>query len=547
MMFHPQKNRIILLFFIILSGYTVLFYNLYTIQIKQSSFFTAKGQQQYGVPVTMYPPRALIYDRNNMPLALNKDTLSAFIIPAKLIEPEKIVPFLKMHFPAAMPRLENNPTAHFMFIKRSLSENEIELIKKNQLADIHFLKEPARFYPLESTGPLVGITGADNEGLMGIELFCNELLAGTPTTMLLEKDARSNCFYFKRHMHQKGIDGNPVVLTLESNLQFLAYEEVKKTMQELQSEAGAALIMNPLNGHILAMVSLPDFDPNAPIDDMEKTKNITIADTYEFGSVIKTFLALAALAEKVTDLDEIIDCKNVKTTFINGTRVNNPVAHGQITFSEVIELSNNIGTAQIALRLGPKLYEHYMSCSFGQKTLITLPGEQKGFVNPPALWSKPSPISLSFGYEIRATLLQLCCAFCMIANHGYPIVPVLILKPDQAIKQPTERLYDQETMDKLLSILEKTVTQGGAHRTHIAGYTIRAKTGTANLLDENGNYDPDQNIFTCAAFVEKGNYKRVVVVFIKKANKKHVFASTITVPLAERIIEQMLIHENIIN
>jgi cell division protein FtsI/penicillin-binding protein 2 len=541
-----HKNRILMLFFLLIMGYGIIIYNLFTIQIRQSSFFAAKGQQQYLIPLTLNPARALIYDRHKQPLALNKEGFSIFITPVQLKEPEKIKNFLKDYFPTIFQRLENNPPPSFMFVKRHITDQEKTLFEQLNLADLYFLKEPTRFYPLESASPVVGITGSDNEGLFGIELFYNNSLAGLPTSYTIEKDARSHFFYFKKKINHQGHEGNALTLTLDSTLQFIAAEEVKNTVEKFDSESGAALILNPCNGHILAMVNYPSFDPHQPLKNVESTKNTIIADTYEFGSVIKAFLALAALAEKVTDLDEIIDCHNTKTTFINGIRVNNPFAHGLLSFTDVIAVSNNIGTAHIALRLGPKLYEHYKKCGFGEKTGISLPGEQKGFVNPPHVWSKQSPVSLSFGYEIRATLLQLGCAFCMIANRGYPIKPVIILDPLQDT-QPRERLYDQETIDKILNILEKTVTTGSAQKAAIAGYTIRAKTGTANLLNEEGIYDPHQNIFTCAALVEKDEYKRVIVVFIKKANKKNIFASTVTVPLAEHIIERMLIHENIIN
>jgi len=293
------------------------------------------------------------------------------------------------------------------------------------------------------------------------------------------------------------------------------------------------------------MLSYPYFDPNSPhMAQSENFKNKIITDAHELGSVMKVCAALAALEEGVVTPDELIDCKNCLTTHIDGRTINTVQAHGVIPFTDVIALSNNIGIAIVAKRLGEKLYDHYKRLGFGCKTGIKFPGENCGYLNPPENWSKQSIISLSYGYEVSMTLLQLASAFSIIAT-GYKTIPTLIVNPC-ASYGTHERLYSDTTLNTIKGILEKTTLYGTARRAAIKGYRVMSKTGTANMLVD-GKYNPDKNIYTCAGIVEKDDYQRVIVTFVKEAQQKNIYASTVAVPLFESIAERMLIHDRIIS
>lgn len=442
-----------------------------------------------------------------------------------------------------------------MYIKRKLSEEEQELLLQHNIPDIKLLNEPSRFYPIPSASSLIGLTDIDNNGLFGIELQYNNLLKGKPATYWLERDARSGCFYFKKQTTVTGHHATEIQLTIDSDLQFFAADELNTTLQEFAAKEGGIIIMNPVNGEILAMASLPAINPNNTKElDISATKNRVITDAYEFGSVIKVFAALACLEEGVVIPDELIDCQNKKTAFIDGRKINTWRAHGTITFTDVVALSNNIGMAIVAKRLDKKLYDHYMCMGFGSKTGIAFPGENKGMVNPPTQWSKQSIISLSYGYEISATLLQLACAFCMIANNGYKVEPKLLLSSQK--NNEKRPLYAEPSVHAIKNILEQTTLRGTTRRANIQGYKVMSKTGTANMLID-GFYDPKQQIYTCGGIVEKdnssnidfekNNYQRVIVVFIKQAEKRGLYAATVAAPLFERIATRMLIHDRIIS
>jgi len=535
------KARVIFIFLVFCLLYFVILFNLYLIQVKQNDFFKNLGNQQYNVTVSRYPARAEIFDRTGQPLALNKDFLSAFIMPKQLTEKEKLESFLKRNYTLAYKRLQKTKhQKNFMFIKRKLSNKDLEIIKTAGLKDIKFLKERGRFYPHQSVAQLVGLTDIDNKGLFGIELLYNDQLGGEPAVYSLAKDARSGHFHFKKETQKKGESGKPVHLTIDSTLQFLALQELADTINDWNAKEGSVVVMNPQTGQILVMASAGASTDNP----LEAQKNKPVTDCYECGSIAKTFAALAALEDGVVTIDEKIDCGGSKTSYVDGRTVNTLVAHGILSFSEVVELSNNIGIAKVAKRLENKLYDHYKKLGFGKKTNIEFPGEQAGFVNNPSNWSKQSLISLSYGYEMNCTLLQIAQAFCLIARDGHPVQPQLILG-HKTKNQPTKPLYKKETIDSIKHILENTALRGTAKRTNIKGYRVMSKTGTANLL-VNGQYSPDHNIYTCAGIVEKDGYQRVIVTFVKEAQKDNAYASTVAAPLFKKVAQKVLIHDKIV-
>ena len=334
-------------------------------------------------------------------------------------------------------------------------------------------------------------------------------------------------------------------LTIDGTLQFLVAQEVEKTVAHFNAQEGAAIVMDPVSGDILAMVSVPGFNPN-DIHNLclANTKNKVVTEAYELGSVFKVFTALAALQEKVVTPDELIDCKNSKTVIIDGRKINTIAPHGLIPFCQVVAQSNNIGSATVAKRLGAKLYDHYHALGFGQKTALNFPGQNKGFLNKPEDWSKQSLISLSYGYEVSSTLLQLALAFCVIAQDGHTVTPHLLINPREP-DQPSRQLYDQQPITVIKEILEKTTKEGTARKAAVRGYRVMSKTGTANMLVD-GHYVEDKNLFTCAGIVEKGSYKRVIVTFIKQCEQPNLYASGVAAPLFERIATTTLIHEKII-
>jgi cell division protein FtsI (penicillin-binding protein 3) len=533
--YKPRIFVVLAVFFVL---YLIVVVRLYLIQIYRKDFFKTLAEQQYGVELKINPHRAKIYDTYGTPLTINTDAVSAFILPKQFSDKKRTEKFLKAHFDNVYKKIQKNKNKKFVWLERKIPTQRLEGFKKICTDDVYFINESQRFYPYQCCAPVLGFSDIDNIGLSGLELQFNKCLAGTPTIFDIKKDARSSHFYFDKQVKKQGTKGASVNLTIDVKLQFLAYEELKKTVSDFGAECGSALVINPVDGQVLAMVNYPDFDPNQrEIKDLDLTKNKIVTECFELGSVVKALTALAALEEKVVTPDEMIDCEG-KIAHIGRVKVENWTNTGIVPFSDVVKFSSNVGIAKVALRLGDKFYDHLRRIGLGQKTGIEFPGERDGFVNPPSRWSKPSLIVMSFGYEIMATLLQLAKAFCIIANGGYDVQPRLIKSADNGTALG-KKLYSDQTISQMKEILESI---GRLSNKGIENFRVMGKTGTARLVKD-GRYSTKDHIYTFAGIVEKGDYKRVIVTFVNNPNKGGLWASQVSAPLFNRIAERMVVND----
>ena len=542
---HDNRTRSATVLLYLCAGYLLIIGNLLWIQVKNRTFFRNLGMQQYRAQTTLTPDRAPIFDRSGTrPLAINRACLSAFIMPNALKQRDDTTKFLHTHFPNAAQRLTQNPHRAFMYVQRRLTHEQEQSIREACLNDIRLLQETSRFYPIVTAAPIVGLTNIDNHGSLGLEYAFDEQLAGVPAICHLERDARSGNFHFAQQITESGKPSTPLITSIDADIQFLTSRELQRTLEQFSSQAASAVIMDPTTGEIITLAHVPTFNPNDPQHlDINQTANTTISHAFELGSVMKVFTALAALEEGAVSTHELIDCQNSKTALVEGRTVNTWRAHGALRLADIIALSNNIGIATIASRLGPSLYWHYLKLGFGKKTNIELPGEQSGSLNTPKQWSQQSIMSLSYGYEVSATLLQLARAFCTIAHDGYSIQPTIL--PVTTVPNNDTRLYQKEHVDTIKNMLQAAVESGTARAARIPGYRVMCKTGTANMLD-NGSYSSEKNMYTCAGIVEKESYKRVIVVSVKEGTGRNMFAATVAAPLFKRIARAMLVHERIV-
>jgi len=536
-----KKNRVIYLFLFFVFLYSIIIINLYFIQIINYEFFKNLGDNQYKITIKSMPLRANFYDRYGNNISINKDQYSAFVIPNKLEDINNLENFLLKNFPEALIRLKSSLSKSFCYLKRKLSDNELEIIKNSNLNDIKLLKEPGRFYTNIYLSNIIGITDINNNGILSLEYLYNKKLSGEPFEYILEKDARIKNSYFKRDLKKEGIKGEDIHLTIDSNLQYIISYELEKYIKKIDAKEAAVLVLDPSNSELLALSLYPYFDSNNLNNfDINSSLNIFSSQAYELGSVIKVFLALAAIDEGIVEPDDIIDCENSKEFIIDGFKFSTWKAHGNISFKDVIKGSNNIGVAKVSKLLGSKLFYHYKKLGFGSKIGI-FPGENIGFINPPHRWSNASLITLSFGYEISINLLQLARAFSVVANDGY--ISNLNIVKDSKIEK--NKIYRKNVIEKIKYILEESAQNYNINLPK--GFKLYAKTGTARLLT-NGLYDKNRHIYTFMAILEnqKLNYKRLIITFIKEPNKsKNSYASLVAVPLFKIIAEKIIIYDKL--
>lgn len=540
MFFVSEKKRVNVIGLLFGCMYIGLLARLYIMQIVHHAFFIELGEKQYSINITQQQKRGAIYDRNGIPLAINSTAQSAFITPCYMRDSKTIHAFLQKEMPDVYDHLLHKKEKKFMFIARHLQKELAEKLNSLNHKDIHFLEEPARAYPIPACASIVGHVDLDTHGIAGCELSLNDILAGSPATYAVQKDARTDHFYFEKKEIAPGTTGKDVLLSIDATLHYLIQEQLEAYARANECQEGGVVVLDPDTGDILSMAH---FTKDSVSFD-QKMKNTCTAHAYEFGSICKLFVAAAALEENVVTIDELIDCKNKKTARIDGRIINTWKAHDIIPFKQVIAMSNNIGIALVAKRLDKLLYDHYKELGFGEKLTIPFPGKNAGFLNEPSCWSKQSLISLSYGYELSVTLLHLACAVATFAHNGYRVYPRLVLSDPVRIGK---KLYSQDTVEKVREILEETTAHGTAHRAQIAGYSILCKTGSAHMVVD-GRYSKDHNIYSCVGIVEKNAYQRIVAVYVQKTGtgQQHTFASTIAAPLFNAVASCMLVHDHII-
>jgi len=537
----------------------ILLCTLFYTQILSHHYYRSLANNQYTTEKVSHSVRGSIFDRHGSLLAGNHDAITAFITPRSTNNMQELTLFLKKYFKHAYDRLDACKKSCFMYIARNLSPTQIACIKKYNSSDIYLLKEPARFYPVEAVRNIIGSTGIDNEGLFGIEKIYNTLLGGQPACTRIQRDChRSN--YFNKDVLAMGYRGSDITLTIDNDVQYKAFELVHAAVEQCNAVEGAAIIADPFTGDIIAMVQFPTCDVSCDNFDFHKTRNICVSDAYECGSIIKPFCALAALDAGIIDKHTPIDCHNTIKGYIYGRPLSTVTPLGVVTLQEVIAQSNNFGMVQLGHQLGKRLWDYYTACGFGSKTGIDVLSEQPGYITPPHLWSGVTAHSLSFGYEIRVTLLQLARAFCLFPRNGY--LPTMRLVIDTAQQpnnilskktttQPEQKtvlqkpVFNKKSIDTMRDILQHTVEEGSGKRAAINGYQVIGKTGTAEIATMHG-YDKSRLIVWFGGVVQKGQYARVITIFIKEPKGKNAFGSTIAAPLFRNIAHYLIAHDRVI-
>ncbi len=321
-------------------------------------------------------------------------------------------------------RLDRNK--RFVWIKRQLPDDVAEKIKSLGYNCLGFEEEEKRFYPKGSLAAhIVGFVGLDNVGLEGIEKVFDNNIRGSLRKIVTQKDRMGRDL----KPQDPGYDdthGCDIVLTIDEVIQYIAENELKLACEKWDANGGSVIIMNPKTGEVLALANYPTYDLNKAFStDKNLKRNRALIDLYEPGSVFKVITASALINENLVNINEVIDCENGEYNF-DGRVIHDSSLHQNLTFSEVIERSSNIGIVKTARRMDEgTLYKYIRAFGFCDKTCIELP-EMTGNIRAPKYWSKHSMSAISFGQEISVNSLQMLCAFNAIANDGIIMKPSIV-------------------------------------------------------------------------------------------------------------------------
>jgi cell division protein FtsI (penicillin-binding protein 3) len=502
---------------------------------------------------TVVPPakRGEIFDRNGRLLAYSVDADTVAADPSEIDDPNSVAASICAALDACkaerrmdMARKLGRRGA-FVYVARQVTPSEARRVKDLGLPGVMLLKESRRYYPKAELGAhVLGYVGLDNVGLGGIESAYDSLIRGKDGKVLIQTDAKRHALFSR--VERPATAGADIELTIDQYLQYIAERELRAGVQANHAAGGTALIMDPRSGEILALANWPTFNPNAfARADDDARRNRAIQDLYEPGSTFKIVTASAALEHRVITPETPIDTSPGYITF--GSRIIHDTHHyGLLTFTDVIVKSSNVGAIKVGQKLGPQLLGEYVDrFGFGQALAPDFRGETPGIVWSPDRLDPSALASVSMGYQVGVTPLQMATAVSAIANGGHLVQPRVVrafIKDTRRLEVPHKVLRDAiapETAATLTAIMEQVVERGTAKAAQIAGYTIAGKTGTAAKL-VNGRYQKSDYNASFVGFFPSRKPRLTILVVIDSPHGNGYTGGAVSAPVFKRIAEASL-------
>ncbi len=436
----------------------------------------------------------------------------------------------------------------FAYLARQVSSDEARRVKALEVPGLLFYKESRRYYPKkELAATVLGYVGLDNGGLAGLESTFDGRIRGREGKILLQTDARRHAMSTREERPPTAGDG--LELTIDEYLQYIADRELRIGVAENAAAGGTAIILEPQTGEILAMANWPTFNPNAfNASDVVARRNRAIQDLYEPGSTFKVVTASAAIEEGLIRPTDQIDCSPGYITF--GSRmIRDTHEYGVLPFIDVIAKSSNVGAIKVGMKLGPERLGRYISrFGFGQAIAPDFRGENSGIVWNPARLDASALASVSMGYQVGVTPLQMAAAVSIVANGGELVEPHVVRafirngRREEVPRKVVRRAITAETAATMTSIMEAVVERGTAKTfAQMEGYTVAGKTGTASKL-VNGRYSKSDYNASFVGFVPSRNPAITIVVVIDSPHAHGFYGATVSAPVFKRIAEAALRH-----
>ncbi|MBP6705099.1 MAG: penicillin-binding protein 2, partial [Vicinamibacteria bacterium] len=396
---------------------------LFHLQVVRHKLLLKEAQHQSDRTITVKARRGTIVDRNERPFAISVDAPSIYADPSAIRNTKEVARLLgrALGYSAAEQKellALIRQDRSFVWIKRQVDPAIARAVRELRLEGVGFETESRRYYPKRNLlSPVLGYVGLDSQGMAGLEYSLDEDLRGREARVTVRLDARRRPM---GEIQKPPTEGRKVVLTIDERIQHVTENALSEAIRDTGSVSGVAVVMDPRTGEVLAMSSLPSFNPNRFAAFPERDRvNRAVADSYEPGSIFKIITAASGLQEGVVSPLEVIDCGNGFIE-INGVRINDHKVFSSLTFQDVIAKSSDIGVVRVAQRVGSeKFYTAMRNFGFGTRTGIGLPGETAGLLRSTKSWSALSLASMSFGQEIGVTAIQMASAAAVIANGGY--------------------------------------------------------------------------------------------------------------------------------
>ena len=519
-------------------------WKLSALHILQRDFLQGQGDARTIRTIPLVANRGLITDRNGEPLAVSTPVQSIWVNPSELVEtPEAVYSLaaaLEMNPDVLASTISNNANREFLYVKRRLAPADAKRVMDLKLGHVYSQQEYQRFYPQgEVAAHLIGFSNVDDIGQEGLELTYDDWLGGVPGRRQVIKDRRGHIIE-ELNMIQTAEPGNNLTLAMDFQLQNLAYRSLKAEFITRRAKGASALILDVDTGEVLAMVNQPSYNPHnkADMTDFSVLRNRAITDVFEPGSTVKAFTIAAALESGLFDPDTIIET-SPGWMMVGPNEVRDIFNYGTLTLSKVITKSSNIGTSKVAFEIGPEpIRDVLQRVGFGEVPGTGFPGERGGVLPNPRRWSRIETATLSYGYGLSASALQLARAYSVIADEGV-LKPVSLLKLSEADIDalPREQVISPVIAGQVLDMLETVVDSsrgGSAVEANIPFYDVAGKTGTAHVVGEYGYEDNLHNSFF-VGLVPASDPEIVVVVVINEPKGEEHDGGQVAAPVFSEI------------
>ena len=512
-----NKKKMLVVFLSALLMIFFLIARLVYLMIFDAAYYQQKAKTLHEREREIKAARGEIIDRNGKVLATNKAVCTISVIHSQITDPERVIQVLadELGIEKEMIRKRVEKVSSREKIKTNVEKETGDRIRAYELDGVKVDEDFKRYYPYGNlASKVLGFTGGDNQGIIGLEVKYENYLKGVNGMILTTTDARGIELADTLEDRVEPVSGDTLQVSLDYNIQEYAQQAADKVMEEKQADAVVILILNPKTGEIYACVNAPEFDLNAPftlpegtdaaLNDEEKQamlnqmwRNRSINDTYEPGSIFKVFTASAALEEGVVKEEDTFYCPGYKLVEDRRIRCARTTGHGSETFVQGVQNSCNPVFIEVGMRLGTEnFYKYFEKFGLMGKTGVDLPGEAATIMHKKENVGQVELATMSFGQSFQVTPMQMATTVCSLVNGGKRITPhfgVAVYDAESGEKEETisygkrKRILSKETSEKMRKILETVVSEGGGKKAQIEGYRIGGKTATSQTLPRSAN------------------------------------------------------------
>ncbi|MEY5028158.1 MAG: Penicillin-binding protein 2 [Pseudomonadota bacterium] len=511
------------------------------VQVFNNAFFQRQGEVRYARTLVMPPSRGKIVDRNGMLLASSVPAPSIWANPEEMDrDPAKLrdlAKLLGMSASALGKKLEDEDKT-FVWLRRQMDEQDAKAVLALGIKGIYSHKEYKRLYPEgEAAAHIVGFTNVEDQGQEGVELVFQKALAGKPGSRRVIKDRLGRVVETVGDVLPPE-DGRDIQLSIDSKVQFFAYQKLREAVLEHKAKAGSVVVLDAHSGELLALANYPSYQPDKRVNlSGEQLRNRALTDTFEPGSTMKPFAIALALEKNLIRPETVIQTAPGRIT-ITGSTITDAHPHGALTVNEVIQKSSNVGTVKIAMQMTPRdMWEMFTEVGLGQKPNVPFPGVASGRLRPYKTWRPIEQATMSYGYGQSVSLLQLARAYTLFARDGEVVNPSLLKSeaPVQGVRVIS--VANARAMRKMLNMAAGP--GGTAQKAQTIGYSVGGKTGTAHKQEGKGYAGHKyRGVFVGMAPIDEPRI--VVAVMIDEPSNGKYYGGDVAAPVFSEAVQQTL-------